>query len=385
MVVTTRRLEELQVECTTYGISWNADMGREELMDLLRDKIGTPDPSVEIDPMKAKDLKADIDWAAKGADRFRKITSYFNDNWVMEPKLDGCRLRLFLGATANSMNSGRRSVKTFAYSNRSDNFPHLRDAVIPALNGTIIDGELLAPNSRIQTHTGLWTDSLLNASVALVNAKPAGSVATQERFGKAEFHVFDVMMCQGVSTHDLPYHQRREVLELVVEKLQDAHPGCNVRLVPQYESADYAIENALALGYEGVMIKSKNGHYQPGRRSSEWLKVKAYSSADAFVTDWAPGESSNAGLVGSLDLSVVEADGTYRAVAQVGNLTAAMRREISAPDGSLKPEFYGTVIEFQAQGLGKNGRARHAHMTRLRPDKDLNQCGVDQLEIFAKV
>ena len=410
-VVTTRTIPQLRAECDKAGIAWTETDGREVLMDQLRAKLGAFDASTEIDPMKCKDLKGKIDWTAEGAARFAGIAAYLNDAHVAEPKLDGCRGRFFLGLTGNSFNTGRRSVKTFAYIDRTDNFPHLRDAVVPELAGTILDGEILAPGSRIQTHTGTWTDSLLNASVALVNSKPEGSLATQARFGKAQFFVFDVLAVKGEDVTDRPYEERRKMLAMIVNSLQLLHPSAEIHLVDSYPATPEIIDHCLNVGFEGVVLKRKDGRYTPGKRQGEWLKVKTFSSADAFVVGWDKGTGANEGKVGSLNLAVmvpasgedgaptndpnVNYDGRRewingclhyeRAVAQVGNLTDAFRDQITDADGSLKPEFYGLVIEFFGQGVGKNGRVRHPHMTRVRIDKTPADCLVDQLDSFPKV
>ena len=401
-VVTTRRVDQLRVECEAAGIAWTPEDGRLELMDKLRASLGSFDSTMEIDPMKAKDLKSLIAWGS--ADPFKGIEAYLTDAYVAEPKLDGARLRMFLGLTGNTLNTGRRSVRTFAYIDRTANFPHLAQAVLKEWAGVVLDGELMAPTGRIQTHTGLWTNSMLNASVALVNAKPAGSVATQKRFGTAKFFVFDILFTAGgESVQHLPYAQRRVLLETVVADIQAAHPDCGIHLVPSLPATVDTIKSSLDLGFEGVVIKSKAGTYKPGKRGPEWLKVKVMSTADAFVVGYAPGENGNDGFVGSLEVAVLtheagnpehvkpfttDGDGRQvytRAVGQVGNLTDEYRKAITASDGSLKQEVYGTVVEVMAQGLGKNGRMRHAHLVRLRPDKAAFDCWDDQLEVFVSV
>lgn len=397
-VTTTRTLAQLRVACTEAGVQFTAADGREALFDALRDKVGLAN-AVQLDPMKAKDLKSEIDWA--GEDRFAKLTRLFNDQHVMEPKLDGCRMITVLGTEHNTMTTGRRSVQTYGYLDRSDNFPHIRDAFIDGLAGTIIDGEILSPSTQIKVGTK-ETDSLLNASVALVNAGPEKSVAAQEKYGRAIYYVFDVLAVKGIDVTDRTYAVRRQMLELVAERLARVAP--EIRLVLAMESAPENIQLALDQGFEGVMIKSRAGTYQPGKRSPHWLKVKTMSTADAFIVGWAEGSNANAGKVGSLDLAIFEPcseaefDATalpvkmingvfhrHRAVAQVGNLTDAFRNEITGEDGSLKSEWYGRVIEFMGQGVGRNSRVRHPHMLRLRPDKTAADCLVDQLDVFPKV
>jgi ATP-dependent DNA ligase len=367
----TRRLSELRAQCDELGISYSERCSREELANLLRDSLSGSSEELP-DPMKARDLSRE------------DLSPYFSPAYVAEPKLDGCRLRLVLGDFSNSAVTGRRSVRTFACSRRDDNFPHLRDALAPDIAGTVLDGELMAPSSCIQTHTGNWTDSLLNASVALVNSGPEGARETQRRFGPAQLHVFDVLRLRGECVMSLSYDQRRELLEQVAARLLELHPDCGVRLVPQLEPSPDVVRQAIEQGYEGVVIKRRSSLYVPSARNGGWFKVKARSTADAFICGYSPGTRGNEGLVGSLELAVMTDQGP-RPVAQVANFGAGLRRALTAPNGSLREECLGVVVEFEAQGIGKHGRARSAQLVRIRPDKRPEDCAAEQLELFARV
>jgi ATP-dependent DNA ligase len=339
-------------------------------MDLLRERISGPTQDIHA-PMKARDISRE------------DLLPYLNSEHAVEPKLDGVRLRVQLGRASNLVFTGRRSVRTFTHSRREDNFPHLRDAVVPDLAGTVLDGELLAPGPRILTHTGSWTDSLLNASVALAIGDPAGSVATQVCFGPAVLWAFDVPTLRSESMADRPYDERREVLEEVVARLLDALPGCPVRLVPQLEPGPDVVARAVEAGHEGVVVKRRDSLYVPGARDGGWCKVKVRHTADAWICGYSPGERGNRGLVGSLELAVTTPQGP-RPVARVGNLGAELRRALTAPDGSLRQDCYGIVAEFEAQSLTRTGRARSAQLLRFRPDKAPEDCGEEQLEPFPR-
>lgn len=421
-VVTTRRIEDLRQECEAAGIEIDPNWtSRLQYMDALREHLGGYDAGMQLDPMKAYDLKKKIDWSERDPEKkYAGIAQFLNEDWVAEQKLDGVRQRLFLGLKGNTLNSGRRSVKTYAYTSKTDNFPQFRDAVVPAnLVGTILDCELLAPSDKMQiTGSKTVTDSLLNASVALVNCGPEKAVATQQKYGSAKLYVFDILAVvledgDILDLTDRPYWERRIRLESAIYSLREANPGLEIHLLPQLPATAETIEQSMRDGYEGVVLKKLDSPYLAGKRSQKaWCKVKTFSTADAFIVGYNAGENANTGMVGSLDLAVFEevsaeefslcaaevaqwplymkalvGDRIYlaRPVAQVGNLLHDWRKEISNPDGSLKDEWYGKVIEWTAQGLGKNGRARHASMDRLRPDKTPMDCLADQLEIFPRV
>lgn len=364
-----RSLPELVAQARSLGVD-PSGRRREDLMDAIRDTIGDFDPALQIDPMKAKDSKQDVESLGLSA-ALAKLTA--NGEWVMEPKLDGARVRLFLGPDGNKLTTAKRSVKTFAYIQREDNFPHIRDAVAPELAGTIIDGEILAVNPDGGEH-------LLNDTVALTNSRPEVAVRAQrERRIAVHFHAFDVLAYRGVDLTSETLRDRRSHLDLVLAQM-----STDVRAVPQVPADESYIAACLAAGYEGVMVKRLDSIYRPGKRSADWVKIKPFSTFDAFVTGYVPGTGKNTGLVGALKMSLLGDDGRPVEICQHGAFTDDMRRELTAADGSLKPEWYGAVMELQGQGVTKGMRVRHPHLVRLRPDKDEAGCDLAQLDALPR-
>lgn len=320
--------------------------------------------------MKAKDLKADIDWTVPADQgRYDGISQFLSEAWVAEPKLDGVRSKIVVGAEDTQVSTWRRDV--------SGNFPHMAAVAMADLAGTVLDGEIIAPVTK--------TQSLLNASVALTNSKPDKAVATQKVIGPAQFWAFDVLQVAGRDITGWSLEQRRAALETVVKVLSLTFPDCEIHLVPQYEPSVEVIEASIDSGFEGVMLKKKTAGYQYGKRSDGWLKVKRYSTADGFIVGYKPGANGRSGKVGSVEVAVTDEKGAPLAVASLGNLDEELQDAMSAEDGSLKQEWYGVCVEWLAQGLNKNGRARHAHLVRIRPDKTPQDCTKDQLSVFARV
>lgn len=383
-IAMTKSLDDLRASCKKNGIPYLPGDSKEELINRLRAHLAEWSTSIEIpDPMKAKNLQELVDPTLNNP--YSRLSQYYGSHMSLEPKYDGCRMMVLLGDEVNQIYSPRRSVKTFGASLRTDNFPHLRDDVLDGMAETLLDGELLAPGPRIQTHTGTWTDSLLNASVALCNSNPVSSAATQAKFGLATFVAFDVLNVQGNSVMTLTYSDRRGMLESIIATMQTVYPYTRFRISPRYEASSEGITTAIDAGYEGVVLKSNISAYKPGSRSGGWYKIKTLSSADGFVTGWEPGKGSNDGKVGSLEISVYDSGGDAVIVAQVGNLTDAMRNEITAPDGSLQEWVYGMVVEFAGQGMTKGFKVRHPRLMRLRPDKIERECLKDQLTSWTRV
>jgi ATP-dependent DNA ligase len=319
-----------------------------------------------IAPMKARDLKPWLHWDAP--DPFTGIGEYLTPAWAAEPKLDGCRAQLTLGATVNGFGGTRAS-----------SFPRLRDAVVPVLAGTVLDGELVAP-----ARPGA-AKALLGDTAGLFNSGPGRAAELQRCFGPATFHVFDVPVLAGVDITSQPWESRRECLDVVVAELRSRHPDCHVELVPTLPATGEAIRGVLGAGGEGVMLKRRGSRYQPGKRSGDWQKVKLFATADLVLTGfYTPGHNGVKGLVGSIEVAVMLPNGVLFPVASVGNMTAGMRRHLSNPDGSLRMGYTGRVVEVMAQLVTARRRLRHPHLVRFRPDKTSADCGADQLECFPK-
>jgi len=367
---------------------------RSDMMDWLMVQAGDYDPNREIAPMKAKDTKDKVIWSRDGNDYsgIKDLFAYPNDvdsaRFIMEPKYDGCRVRIFFGATENAVLSGRRSVVTQKYSDRSDNFPHIRDAVVPELAGTILDCELLAPSSQIWTSTpDKVTDSLLNASVSLMNSGPEKAAAAQDRHGLAQVFAFDLIALNGAATTSHTLGLRRRMLEAAIELLHLNVEASEewAELVPHWDSNPLTIERALEEGLEGVIVKDLSSAYTPGKRVG-WWKVKAYRTGDFFISGFEEGENGNKGKVGSVCFSYVASDGSFVEAGKFGNISDELREELSGIDENgdvmMNLGFYGLVVEIMAQARTKTGRLRHAHLVRFRPDKGAADCDDEQIEVF---
>lgn len=385
-----RSLTDLRQMCRDNGIM--PGDSREACMDLLREKLGTFDPDVQLDPMKAIDLKKRIDWTAASPEaKFAGIAAeYLNEDHVADAKLDGVRMRLFLGAEANTMNTGRRSDTTYAYLEKAHHFPHIRDLAVPELAGTILDGEMMPPKNSITTSTGTVTEGSLNTVMALIGSDPEKAVAMQVTHGGAYFIAFDVIAYRGESIAHMPLIERRELLELICKRLEVAWLSiskCPVQPVCQMAATAENIQLALDHGFEGVIIKAKQSRYEAGKRPKTWAKVKRMSTGDFFIIGSIDGKGRNLNKVGSLKVAYRDENGEGRYCADVAGFTDAFRTQLTDPDtGKVKGNYIGTVIEVSAQGRSKNDRLRHPLFVRLRPDKTSADCGPEcSIDLFEKV
>jgi bifunctional non-homologous end joining protein LigD len=124
--------------------------------------------------------------------------------------------------------------------------------------------------------------------------------------------IFDVLHLNGESCLDLPYGERRTLLE----GLELAGP--NWHTSPSYPGEGAAVADAAReQRLEGVIAKRLGSRYFPGRRSPDWIKIAETRPVEVVVGGWRPGEGRREDSLGSLMIGVPTADG-LRYVGQVG-------------------------------------------------------------------
>src|SRR3984893_6503108 len=168
-------------------------------------------------------------------------------DWIFEIKLDGYRAITVFDSAGNPHLWSRNGLAL------EGKFPAVAAAVAKLkLRSTILDGEVVAVDEN-----GIPRFQLL------------------QRFQKQPtaptlYYVFDVLWYKG---DDLTGHsilERRKVLERVVKPREDVQLGSYV------EVEGKALFNLTKeKGMEGIIAKGKDSIYRPGKRSSDWLKIKA--------------------------------------------------------------------------------------------------------------
>ncbi len=109
------------------------------------------------------------------------------------------------------------------------------------------------------------------------------------------FMAFDVLWLDDRSTMDLPYQERRALLE----SLGLDHPWWST---PRNHVGDGAglLAAVRARGMEGIVAKRLDSVYEPGRRSRAWVKVKSKPRQEVVVGGWVPGSGNRSGRLGAL-------------------------------------------------------------------------------------
>src|SRR5919198_1115403 len=248
---------------------------------------------------------------------------------AVEFKLDGVRVQVH-------RSDGDVAVFSRTLDDVTARVPEVVEAALalPARTA-VLDGEAIALRPDGRPHPFQVT------SGRLATAGPSASEVPLTAL------FFDVLHAEGEDVLDLPGAERfARLAELVPEA------GRVPRSVAEDAPAAAAVlDEALARGHEGVVIKSLEAPYEAGRRGTSWLKVKP---------------------VHTLDLVVLAAEwGHGRRRGHLSNLHLGAR----APDGDgfvmLGKTFKGLtdgMLAWQTERLLELATDRSGHVVRVRPE-----------------
>ncbi len=119
------------------------------------------------------------------------------------------------------------------------------------------------------------------------DGRPHAFQDTASRGHRLQALYFDVLHLDGEDVLDEPGAARAERLAAVVpEALRVPR-----RVAADAEAAGAVLDDALAMGHEGVIVKSLDAPYAAGRRGAGWLKVKPVHTLDLVIlaAEWGHG------------------------------------------------------------------------------------------------
>lgn len=176
-----------------------------------------------------------------------------------------------------------------------------------ALDGhdAFLDGEIVAFNDE-----GRPSFERLQRRMHVTGAHDIERLATEV---PVVFVAFDLLWLDGHLTTALPYADRRRLLTTLVDE------GPTWR-VPSHELGDGAHTIAISKQFslEGVVAKRVDSIYEPGRRSSAWIKVKNQVRQEFVVGGWANGKGARSTTFGALLVGYYDDSGALRYAGRVG-------------------------------------------------------------------
>jgi bifunctional non-homologous end joining protein LigD len=231
-----------------------------------------------------------------------------DDDWLFEVKWDGYRIQAVVD-----------QGKVRIYTRKGlDGDTYLRGFLAPpswiAADEAIVDGEIVALDEDGAPDFGL----LQEAISSLRAGRKAGAAAN----GHLVYQAFDLLHLDGRSLLRVPLEARKQLLRSV---LRDSG---RVRFASHVDTEGLEFHRAAReRNLEGILAKLRRSRYEPGARSTAWLKIKIRPEQELVVGGWTPG-MGNAKDLGALAVGVYEGD-TLRFAGKVGSgFTATIRKEL---------------------------------------------------------
>jgi bifunctional non-homologous end joining protein LigD len=293
------------------------------------------------------------------------------DAWAFEVKWDGVRAicRSEPGRLHLFSRSGREITQSYP------EIGQLNRAL--SSHSAILDGELIAFDDDGKQS--------FQAVQQRIHVTGAAAIKRLSQDAPATFMIFDLLWLDGHALTELPYEQRRSLLE----QLELAGPHWQVPA--SHVGAGTALLHATReQGLEGVIAKRLGSGYEPGARSSMWRKIKNTHRQEVVIGGFTPGKGGRDGSFGALQLGVFDASGALQFAGGVGSgFTTALLSEIrgrlreheveASPFSGRQPPketiFVDPVLvcEVEFAEWSRDGSLRHAVFQGLREDTDARE------------
>jgi DNA ligase 1 len=293
----------------------------------------------------------------------------------VEWKLDGARLQVH--RAGDVVRGYTRNLADI-----TDRIPEIVEAVrgLP-LESVVLDGEAIALDADGRPRRFQQTMSRFGSKVKVEDVRKKVPLSP---------FFFDVLHLDGEDLIDRPARERIAALEERIPQLLR---------VPRIETADvgdaqHFLEDALARGHEGVMVKALDAPYEAGRRGAGWLKVKVAHTLDLVVLAAEWGHGRRRGKLSNLHLGARDPEsGTF---VMLGKTFKGMTDELLAWQTErlqeiethrdshtvyVRPEL---VVEIAFDGVQTSTRypggvaLRFARVKGYRPDKTAEEADTIQ-------
>lgn len=349
----------------------------------------------------------------KGTDTLLKVACESGD-YFGQLKKDGFWYQYEHHTNHSYLFSRSASRTTGLQAEKGANVPHIMQALEALPNETILIGEVYYPGGSSKNTT------------TIMGCLPAKAIERQNgAYGKIHYYVHDILMYNGIDfvSAETGSWDRYCILEKIW-KLHGLDKYDFLELAEVWTDDLYArVGDALAAGEEGMVIKHKDGKYEPGKRPKTNLKAKKVDFADVVIMgfeeptkeyygkesdswnycicyvynqgldEWVECERSDKGWFAYRDpfhKSVLVTKpyymgwhnsrikiGLYKngSLVEVGTIHSGISDEMKQ-DMSEHPEKYlGQVCSIQMMEVdSKAGTIRHGFYKHMRPDKNATDC-----------
>ena len=213
-----------------------------------------------------------------------------------------------------------------------------------------------------------------------------------------KLYTFDLLYLDGTALIDTPLLKRRELLSTLIPPTEHIEIAKCI-LTKSRAEARIMFQEALDLGFEGLMIKNPHSLYTPGKRGSEWLKLKPEAETlDLAVIAVEYGHGKRANMLSDYTFATRDRDGNLAPIAKAfGGLKDTEIEEMTEHFKGIAREQRGRTFivepkvvvelkfdEIQKSSLYEIGYAlRFPRIKRIRWDLSVDE--IDSIETVEKI
>jgi len=308
---------------------------------------------------------------------------------LVDQKLDGFRLQIH-----------KKGDEITLFTRRLENVTKQFEEILPTirenikLTECILDSELVGYDPKTKKHLPFQTIS------QRIRRKYDIEKSAEET--PVEINLFDIISKDKESLLTMSQKERRKVLEKVTKEETRKIVITKKLITDSEKEVEQFYKKSLKDGHEGVMIKSIESEYVPGRRVGGWVKLKpTKENLDLVILEAGWGEGKRSNWLASFTLACRDKNNLLT-IGKVGTGVAEKEAELTFEmlTNELKPliiEQKGKQVtlkpriileigyeEIQRSPTYKSGFAlRFPKVIRLR--KDLGFEDIDNLERVKKL
>jgi len=252
------------------------------------------------------------------------------ETYVAEEKYDGHRITCEIMSGATNLFTNKQITAWSRYGNQRVLPTHILEALCKMPDGHY-DGELLVPGKRSYGVT------------ELVNSPDLA------------YFIFDILEFGNGDLTPLDYDERRSLLTKIIPSGQSPVQLAASTLVNTWDEI-YGLRNTVwARDGEGLILKRRKAPYQIGKRSKDFIKIKALRSAMLTVVGFVPGK----GLIndrGPFATILLRDDDGFETAVKTRNDAECRKLEAEAGNG-IHPAI-GRKLAIEYQERTPNGNYR---------------------------
>ena len=287
------------------------------------------------------------------------------------------------------------STVTKLQSEKSANVPHIMKALSVLPKDTILIGEIYYPGGSSKTVT------------TIMGCLPKKAIERQNgKSGLIHYYIHDIIMFNGLDfvKNKVSNYDRYRILKKIFEKYNLANDY--IELAEAWTDNLYSrVGTALAAGEEGMVIKVKDGIYEPDKRPLTMLKAKKVDFIDAIIIGfeeptkeyygkeiqnwnyWIQNENGQPIAVtkpyymgwhnSRIKIGAYDNKGT---LVEIGTIHSGISDEMKEDMTNNPNKYLNKVCSIQCMELDKKEHTiRHGFFKYMRDDKDIIDCQIEDI------